>query len=50
MCAAGISNTWPGSSGHTSVSLERGQFNRMMDRFPELQRQLSEIAVERLRD
>jgi len=34
----------------TCVSLERGQFNRMMDRFPELRRQLSEIAVERLRE
>jgi ATP-binding cassette subfamily B protein len=34
----------------TCISLERGQFNRMMDRFPELQRQLSEIAVQRLRE
>jgi ATP-binding cassette, subfamily B, bacterial len=34
----------------TCISLERGQFNRMMDRFPELQRQLSDIAVQRLRE
>lgn len=34
----------------TCISLERGQFNRMMDRFPELRRQLSEIAVQRLRE
>ncbi len=34
----------------TCISLERGQFNRMMDRFPELQKQLSEIAVQRLRE
>jgi ATP-binding cassette subfamily B protein len=34
----------------TCISLERGQFNRMMDGFPELRRQLSEIAVQRLRE
>ena len=34
----------------TCISLERGQFNRMMDRFPDLRRQLSEIAVQRLRE
>jgi ATP-binding cassette subfamily B protein len=33
----------------TCISLERGQFNRMLERFPELRRALSEIAVERLR-
>ncbi len=34
----------------TCISLERGQFNRLMDGFPELRQQLSEIAVERLRE
>jgi ATP-binding cassette subfamily B protein len=34
----------------TCISLERGQFNRMMERFPELRRQLSEVAVQRLRE
>jgi len=34
----------------TCISLERGQFNRMLERFPELQRQLSEVAVQRLRE
>jgi ATP-binding cassette subfamily B protein len=34
----------------TCISLERGQFNRMMDRFPALRRQLSEVAVQRLRE
>jgi ATP-binding cassette subfamily B protein len=34
----------------TCISLERGQFNRMMERFPELRRQLSETAVQRLRE
>jgi ATP-binding cassette, subfamily B, bacterial len=34
----------------TCISLERGQFNRMMERFPDLQRHLSEIAVQRLRE
>jgi ATP-binding cassette subfamily B protein len=34
----------------TCISLERGQFNRMMDRFPELRRELSEVAVQRLRE
>jgi ATP-binding cassette subfamily B protein len=34
----------------TCISLERGQFNRMMERFPDLRRHLSEIAVQRLRE
>jgi ATP-binding cassette subfamily B protein len=34
----------------TCISLERGQFNRMLDRFPDLQRQISEVAVQRLRE
>ena len=34
----------------TCISLERGQFNRMMEGFPELRRKLSEVAVERLRE
>ena len=34
----------------TCISLERGQFNRMLDRFPELRRQMSEVAVQRLRE
>ncbi len=34
----------------TCISLERGQFNRMMDRFPDLRRELSGIAVQRLRE
>ncbi len=34
----------------TCISLERGQFNRMLDRFPELQRQISDVAVKRLRE
>jgi ATP-binding cassette subfamily B protein len=34
----------------TCVSLGRGQFNRMMDRFPELRNHLSEIALRRLRE
>jgi ATP-binding cassette subfamily B protein len=34
----------------TCVSLGRGQFNRMMERFPELRRHLSEVAVQRLRE
>jgi ATP-binding cassette, subfamily B, bacterial len=34
----------------TCVSLERGQFNRMMERFPELRSQLSAVAVRRLRE
>jgi ATP-binding cassette subfamily B protein len=34
----------------TCISLERGQFNRMLERFPELQRQMSEVAVQRLRE
>jgi ATP-binding cassette subfamily B protein len=34
----------------TCISLERGQFNRMMDRFPALRRQMSDIAIQRLRE
>jgi ATP-binding cassette, subfamily B, bacterial len=34
----------------TCISLGRGQFNRMMERFPDLRRQLSEVAVQRLRE
>ncbi len=34
----------------TCLSLERGQFNRMLDRFPELRRQMSEVGVRRLRE
>lgn len=34
----------------TCISLERGQFNRMLERFPELRRQMSEVAVQRLRE
>jgi ATP-binding cassette subfamily B protein len=34
----------------TCISLERGQFNRMLDRFPELKRQISDVAVQRLRE
>lgn len=34
----------------TCISLERGQFNRMLDRFPELRRKISEVAVQRLRE
>ena len=34
----------------TCISLERGQFNRMMERFPDLLRHLSEVAVRRLRE
>jgi ATP-binding cassette subfamily B protein len=34
----------------TCISLERGQFNRMLDCFPELQRQISHVAVQRLRE
>jgi ATP-binding cassette, subfamily B, bacterial len=34
----------------TCISLERGQFNRMMERFPDLRIQLSEVAVQRLRE
>jgi len=34
----------------TCISLERGQFNRMLERFPELQRQISDVAVQRLRE
>lgn len=34
----------------TCISLERGQFTNLIDRFPDLKRELSEIAVQRLRD
>ncbi len=34
----------------TCISLERGQFTRLIDRFPDLKRGLSEIAVQRLRE
>jgi ATP-binding cassette subfamily B protein len=34
----------------TCISLGRGQFDRMMERFPELRRHLSEIALQRLRE
>lgn len=34
----------------TCISLARGQFNRMMDRFPELREHLSKIALQRLRE
>ena len=33
----------------TCISIERGQFSRLMDRDPELRRELSEVAVQRLR-
>ncbi len=34
----------------TCISLGRGQFNRMMERFPELRRRLHEEAIRRLRE
>jgi ATP-binding cassette, subfamily B, bacterial len=34
----------------TCISLERGQFNPMLDRFPDLRRRVSEVAVQRLRE
>ena len=34
----------------TCISLERGQFTKLIDRFPDLKRGLSEIAVQRLRE
>jgi ATP-binding cassette subfamily B protein len=34
----------------TCISLGRGQFNRLIDRFPELRRELSDVAVQRLRE
>jgi ATP-binding cassette subfamily B protein len=34
----------------TCISLTRGHFNRMLDRFPDLRRRVSEVAVERLRE
>ena len=34
----------------TCISLERGHFNRLLERFPELKRQVSEIALQRLRE
>ncbi len=33
----------------TFLSIERGQFTRLMEGFPELRRELSEVAVQRLR-
>ncbi len=37
-------------TGCTCISIERGQFSRLMDRYPELRRELSEVAVQRLRE
>ena len=34
----------------TCLSLQRGQFNKLLERFPELKRQVSEIALQRLRE
>jgi len=34
----------------TCISLERGQFNRLLERFPELRREMSDVAVQRLRE
>ncbi len=34
----------------TCISLERGHFNRLLAKFPELQRKMSEVAVKRLRE
>jgi len=34
----------------TCISLARGQFNRMIDRFPDLRRRVSEVALQRLRE
>jgi ATP-binding cassette subfamily B protein len=34
----------------TCISLGRGQFNRLIDRFPDLRRELSDVAVQRLRE
>lgn len=34
----------------TCISLTRGQFTRMLDRFPDLRRRVSEVAVQRLRE
>ena len=34
----------------TCISLERVHFNRLLARFPELQRKMSEVAVQRLRE
>jgi ATP-binding cassette, subfamily B, bacterial len=34
----------------TCISLTRGQFNRMLDRFPDLRRRVSEVALQRLRE
>ena len=33
----------------TCISLERGQFNRLIDGFPKLRQELSDVAVQRLR-
>ena len=32
----------------TCISLERGQFNQLLDRYPALRKQMSEVALERL--
>jgi ATP-binding cassette subfamily B protein len=34
----------------TCISLTRGQFNRMLDRFPDLRQRVSEVALQRLRE
>lgn len=34
----------------TCISLERGQFTKLIDRFPDVKRELSDIAVHRLRE
>jgi len=34
----------------TCISLERGQFTKLIDRFPDLRRELSEIAIQRLQE
>ena len=34
----------------TCISLERGQFNRLLERVPELRRHLSEVAIRRLKE
>jgi ATP-binding cassette subfamily B protein len=34
----------------TCISLTRGQFNKMLERFPDLRRRVSEVALQRLRE
>ena len=34
----------------TCISLERGQFNRLLERVPELKQRISEVALQRLRE